>query len=362
MSKLPSKMKAIVATGFGDIDSNVHLDDDFPTPTLPAKDDGKHMIIRVLACALAPGDVRVLSGKTDYMQMPECGFPYVIGSDVSGIVVAVGPEETKFSPGDYVVSRFDEPKPNGGAAEYRLVKTCLSEKCPKSISPIMACGLPASAMAAKRIVQQCMKKGDKVLIIGGSGAVGTSCIQYAKLYGASSIVAVSTQGGLCKGLGADRVIDYRKEKWWQIKDFQGKGNQFDIAFDFVNGDNWRKGARTGAAIKRKGKYVALMTGVDTEFEAHGVWDAVKLMCGIVFGNILLSRLHPMLPKWIGPEALRLEDGDLKALFSDVEEGRLKPIIEPSSPFEFTAGGARDALRLQKSKHAHGKVVIQIAKE
>jgi NADPH:quinone reductase-like Zn-dependent oxidoreductase len=354
---LPPSMKAAVATGFGDIDKNLFLQHDWPTPMMDPHDE-EHLIIRVLACALAPGDPRVLSGTTAYVQLPE-GPPYVIGSDVSGIVLQA-PNSSKFRAGDYVISRFDEPKPQGGVAEYRKVLIKLTEKCPDTISPIVACGLPASAMAAKRVVTDFVQEGHRVLVIGGSGAVGSSAIQYAKLQGAGFIAAVSTEAELCKRLGADQVVDYRTQKWWEVPDFQKQ--KFDVVIDLVNGDNWTVGAYTQKAIKgRGGIYVGLMTGVETELLVRGIRDIFPLMIGMV-GRILWSRLNPRLPKWVAPEALLLEDGDLKALLEDVESGRLEPIVDPRSPFDFDEDGVRKAMALQKSKHAHGKVVIEIGKK
>jgi NADPH:quinone reductase-like Zn-dependent oxidoreductase len=354
---LPPSMKAAVATGFGDIDKNIFLRNDWPTPTMDP-DDEDHLIIRVLACALAPGDARVLSGNTAYVQLPE-GPPYVIGSDVSGIVLQA-PTSSKFRAGDYVISRFDEPKPQGGVAEYRKVLIKLTEKCPDTISPIVACGLPASAMAAKRVVTDFVREGHRVLVIGGSGAVGSSAIQYAKLQGASFIAAVSSQGELCKRLGADQVVDYRNQKWWEVPDFQKQ--KFDVVIDLVNGDNWTVGAYTRKAIKgRGGTYVGLMTGVGTEILVRGMMDIFPLMIGMV-GRILWSRLDPRIPKWVSPEALLLEDGDLKGLLEDVESGRLEPLVDPQSPFDFDEEGVRKAMALLKSKHAHGKVVIEIGKK
>ncbi len=104
-------------------------------------------------------------------------------------------------------------------AAYRIVKTFLTEKCPSSISSVEACGLAASSQAAKTLVRDYVKQGDRVLVIGGSGAVGTGVLQYAKFSGASEVVTVSTQADLCKSLGATRVIDYRKQKWWQMEEY-----------------------------------------------------------------------------------------------------------------------------------------------
>ena len=77
-------------------------------------------------------------------------------------------------------------------------------------------------------------------------------------------------------------------------------------------------------------------------------------------KLLWTRLHPRLPVWVAPEALRLEQGDLKGLFEDVDQGKLKMLLDPQSPLSFTEQGVRDAFRLQKSIHAHGKVVVKVS--
>lgn len=358
-ASIPKKMKAAVATGFGEIDERIFIREDFETPTLPPLGKSKKddlLLIRVLACSLAPGDPRVLSGKTDYYQKPKEGFPYVIGSDTTGIVVAVPKDHSKFQIGDYVVARFDGLRPTGGVAEYRLVESKLTEKCPESISPVEACGLPASGMAAKVLVDE-MEKGDRVLVIGGSGGVGSCVLQYAKKKEASFIAAVSTQEEQCKRLGADKVIDYRNENWWQIPEFQS--NKFDVVFDLAGGDNWSNGGCAKTAIHKNGKYVRLYPGVETEVEIHGPVGVLKLVSGMIGTNIK-AKFDSALPKLVTPEALALKDDDLKGLFQDVVDGTLKPVLDPSSPFDFTEEGVRKAMHLQKSKHAHGKVVIKVS--
>jgi NADPH:quinone reductase-like Zn-dependent oxidoreductase len=379
VNTLPSQMKAALATGFGEIDLNIHVKDNVPLPTFGREANTLQLLIRVQCCALAPGDVRVLSGLTDMVQLPPGGHPYVIGSDVSGIVVGVSQPDASpsatdtsedaavpFRVGDYVVGRFDEPKPHGGVAEYRVVAAALCARCPPSIAPHVAAGLPASAAAAKRVVELCVAPTDKVLVIGGSGAVGSSVIQYAVLKGCREIVTVSTQEDLCLRLGATRVLDYRPPhaRWWERPEYQydkktKADRRFDVVIDMVNGDNWTKGALSRQGVKPNGKYVSLLTGVETDMEAHNLWDMLKAMT-TVLGRMLYSRLHPGLPPWILPPALTLEDGDLKAVLDDVAEGRLLPLVDPASPFPFTEQGVRQAMALQKSKHAHGKVVIKVA--
>ena len=111
-------------------------------------------------------------------------------------------------------------------------------------------------------------------------------------------------------------------------------------------------------IDPKGVYVALLSGVETELEVHGMLDMVWLSFEWI-GRILWSRMHPSLPKWVAPDGLKLQEGDLYALFQDVVQGKLKPILDPSSPFSLTEIDVRKAFHLQKSCHAHGKVVIQV---
>jgi D-arabinose 1-dehydrogenase-like Zn-dependent alcohol dehydrogenase len=216
-----STMKAAIATGFGNIDENIHVNEKWPRPTLLPHQDTGFMVIHVLACALAPGDVRLLSGKTDYVQQPKSGHPYnVVGSDVCGIVVELEDDETYFHVGDKVISRFDAPQPIGGVAEFRLVKTSLSEKAPTSISSVEACTLPASAMAAKLLATKFVKPNQRVLILGGSGGVGNFLCQFVKVQGAYYLAATSTATQLVSGLGCDRrthssnsrpVVSQRKE-------------------------------------------------------------------------------------------------------------------------------------------------------
>jgi NADPH:quinone reductase-like Zn-dependent oxidoreductase len=273
--------------------------------------------------------------------------------------VAYHADGPKFQIGDQVVSRLDEPQPVGGLAEFRMVKRATPKKVPATFPRSNRVAPPVSSQAAKILVRDYVKQGDRVLVIGGSGAVGTSVLQYAKLYGATEVVAVSTQAVLCKSLGATRVIDYRKQKWWQMEEYHK--NKFDVVIDLVNGDNWVKGGCAGTAIDPKGTYVALLSGVETELEVHGLLSMAWLSFEWI-GRMLWSRLNPSVPKWVAPEGLKLQEGDLYALLQDVVQGKLTPVLDPSSPFAFTETDVRKAFHLQKSRHAHGKVVIQVSEK
>lgn len=363
-------MKAAVATGVENIDEFLHVRNDWPEPNLATAVDGKtgklvselkeerHLIVQVLACALAPGDCRVFAGKTDMVQLPKSRRPYVIGSDVCGIVSEVGDDEEYFQVGDKVIARFDEPQPHGMCAAYACVKASICEKCPPSIPAVEACTLPASAAAARFVTHKHIKCNDRVLLLGASGGLGTFMCQYIKLQGASFLAATTTQPALARSLGVDRVIDYRTENWWELEpEFQEQ--PFDVVVDLVNGQNWQLGGCSGTKVL-KGKnttYVQLLTGVETEIDMRGlrivpfIYDMAWRSVRSKFGNC---------PQWTSPQGLDIKPGDLKAIMEDVAAGRIRVVLDPASPFSFDTAGVREALKKQKSKHAHGKVVIEIA--
>jgi NADPH:quinone reductase-like Zn-dependent oxidoreductase len=371
-------MKAAIATGIQDIDKFLHVQEDWPRPTLATVIDGKtgkpvskimrqdsndsRMIVKVLACALAPGDCRLFKGKTDMMQLPKTGRPYVIGSDICGVVAEIGDDEQYFKVGDKIIARFDEPQPHGMCAEYACVKTSLSEKCPASIPSTEACTLPASAAAAKLVAERFVQPGSRILLLGASGGVGTFICQYAKLHGASFLAATTTQSKLAKSLGVDRVIDYRKENWWELES-EFSDQPFDVVVDLVNGKNWQVGACSGTkVVKKNATYVQLLTGVETEIDAsHGVFSLIPLISSML-GRSLYSKLHPKCPKWIPFQGLDIKPGDLKGILEEVEQNKIRVILDPRSPFSFDTESVRQAMKLQWSIHAHGKVVVQIAKD
>jgi len=302
-------MKAAVATGVENLNEFLHVQDDWPKPTLATAVDGKtgklvpklkddrHLIIKVLACALAPGDCRLFAGKTDMVQLPKSGRPYVIGSDVCAIVTEVAPDEKHFEVGDKIIARFDEPQPHGMCAEYACVKAIFSEKCPASIPANEACTLPASAAAARLVAQTLVQPDSRVLLLGASGGLGTFMCQYIKLQGASYLAATTTQAELVKSLGVDRVIDYRIENWWELELAEFQYQPFDLVVDLVNGQNWQKGGCSGTKIL-KGKettYAQLLCGVETEMDATGL-KVIPLMFGML-GRSMSSKLKLSCPRY-----------------------------------------------------------------
>jgi len=371
-------MKAAIATGIEDVEKYLHVREDWPKPTLATAIDGKtgklvskimldnpedaRMIVKVLACALAPGDCRLFKGKTDLMQLPKTGRPYVIGSDICGVVEEIGENEEYFKVGDKIIARFDEPQPHGMCAEYAVVKTSLCEKCPASIPAIEASTLPASAAAAKLVAERAVKPGNRVLLLGASGGVGTFLCQYVKLQGASFLAATTTQSKLAKSLGVDRVIDYRTENWWELES-EFSEQPFDVVLDLVNGKNWQHGGCSGTKVlKKKATYLQLLTGVATEIDvSHGYISAIPFIFQML-GRSICSKVRPGCPNYVPFQGLDIKPGDLKGVLEDVEQKNIRVVLDPASPFAFDTESVRRALKLQWSIHAHGKVVVQIASD
>lgn len=167
-----------------------------------------------------------------------------------------------------------------------------------------------------------------------------------------------------KNLGADRVIDYREQNWWELGD-EFQNEPFDVVIDLVNGPmNWPVGACSGSKvlIRKHTKYIQVIPGVGTEVDMTSVFEAFTFIWQLMVARPLYSRFMPGVPRWIAPQALCLQPGDLKGVLDDIHQYGIKVVLDNAGPFPFTTAGVRDALKLIKSKHAHGKVVVEISKD
>lgn len=143
----------------------------------------------------------------------------------------IAEDEKYLQVGDTIVSQFDQNW--GGLAEYALVKSSNCARSPPTrLSPAEAAAIGSSGASAVTISHH-IKPGDRVLVIGGSGGVGTFLVQLARAREASFVAAVSTQTALMTDLGVDKAIDYREEDVWTSAEFQAEGAQFDVVFDLV---------------------------------------------------------------------------------------------------------------------------------
>jgi NADPH:quinone reductase-like Zn-dependent oxidoreductase len=217
-------MKAIRIHSYGGAD--VLVWEDAPMPEIGSDD----VLIRTVATSVNPVDWKFREGYLKGMIPPR--FPLILGWDVSGVVEKVGADVTAFAVNDAVFSRPDILR-DGTYAEYVAVRASEVAKKPATISHVEAASLPLTGITAWEVLVTTanLSSGQRVLIHGGSGGVGTLAIQLAKIRGAHVTTTCSARNAdLVRSLGADEVIDYRTQ------DFSTVVRDMDVVFDTMGGD------------------------------------------------------------------------------------------------------------------------------
>eukprot|EP00573_Skeletonema_grethae_P008466 CAMPEP_0201696838 /NCGR_PEP_ID=MMETSP0578-20130828/8358_1 /ASSEMBLY_ACC=CAM_ASM_000663 /TAXON_ID=267565 /ORGANISM="Skeletonema grethea, Strain CCMP 1804" /LENGTH=342 /DNA_ID=CAMNT_0048182869 /DNA_START=613 /DNA_END=1638 /DNA_ORIENTATION=- len=342
-------MKCILASAHGeDIDSLLSMCDNYPVPT---RKKGQ-VLIKVSACALAPGDVRVLAGHI-FIQDPPGGFPYIPGGDISGQVVEAD-SNSRFKPGDPVVALFKLPRPLNGLAEFIAVEESLVELASTNIPIVESSTLTSSALTAMMAANKYCCKGNRVLVLGGSGGVGCFLIQLLKARGASFIATTSTRRDLMLSLGADVVINYKDENWFESSELRNN-KQFDLIIEPAVGyDAWRKAMQFRLLKTSAGKFVAL-TADDALVEAHNWWQLSTVFIPMQWRE-LWTKVLPSTPQYIWHNGLNVQSGDLANVTKLVEDGTMKIVLDRVSPLAFTEKGVKEGFIIMKRRSAHGKVV------
>lgn len=337
--------------GDGNYDSYLSMNDDVPKPSSLKKNQ---MLVRVFACSLSPGDVIMVQGNMVFMHKP---FPFIPGMDICGEIVDNN-GSANFKNGEIVVAS-NGMLPVGGMAEFMAINEGEAVILPRGVSKEHGAA-SSSAITAHNAVMEYVKEGDRVLVLGGSGGVGSAVIQIAKEHAKASFVATtSTQEDMCKELGAHRVIDYRNEDWWTIEEFQRE--MFDVIIDCVGGGNFygraEKVLKTG---KQGGTFVAV-TGDEAQPDCGTVWKVMKF-----FGSMLKRAVYTKLTTGTLPNyALLMPHDEVKGrkqVLEWMEQGTLKIKLHGDCPLPFTAEGVRQAFINVGSHHAHGKVVVKIVEE
>ncbi|MBI2012219.1 NADP-dependent oxidoreductase [Candidatus Daviesbacteria bacterium] len=294
---------------------------EIPQPT-PAQDQ---VLIEVYAATINPFDYKVRRG---YMKdsMP-LKLPLTIGGNFSGIVVGAESEVTKFKVGDKVFGQsYAFGGGSGAIAEYAVASVENIAIKPKNISYIEAGSLPLVGASAIQALEQHinLKDGQKILIHGGAGGIGSIAIQLAKYLGAYIVTTVSgEEAEFVKSLGADEVIDYQKEKFEENPPAGG----FDAVFDTVGGDTLD---RSFKVLKKGGVLVSMLGEPSKEL-------ALKYEVA-VFG-----------------QNTQTNSKNLSRLKELVEQGVIKPQIDRVFPLDQT----REAFEYVETGHPRGKVVISI---
>jgi NADPH:quinone reductase-like Zn-dependent oxidoreductase len=321
-------MKAIVYRRYGSPD-RLRLED-VPKPEV---NDGE-VLVRVHAAAVNPLDWHLLRG-TPYIVRPTSGWlkpkRNIPGIDVAGVVEAVGRSVTEFQPGDEV---FGEK--SRACAEYVAGPAKLFMHKPANLTLEQAAAVPVAAATALQALRDKgrIQAGQKVLINGASGGVGTFAVQLAQSFGAEVTGVCSTPNlDLVRSLGADHVIDYTQENFTRGKE------RYDLIID-------NAGNRSLLAMRR----VLAPTGTLVLVGASkGNWIGPIAR---ILGASQLSRFGSK--KMVGM-LTDIQPEDLAFLKDLIEAGKITPVIDRTYPLSETA----DAIRYLETMRARAKVIITV---
>ncbi|GID94040.1 NAD(P)-dependent alcohol dehydrogenase [Amorphoplanes digitatis] len=324
-------MKAIVQDGYGGPEVLRFTEVERPTAT------GDRLLVRVRAAAVNAYDWHVMRGDPRLARL-SVGLrrpkTRIRGRDFAGQVEAVGPAVTRFRPGDEV---FGDLGPADGAfAEYVSVAEDLVATRPPELTPEQAAAIPLAGVTALQGLRD-LAPGQRILINGASGGVGTFALQLAKAAGAEVTGVCGTRNvALVRSLGADHVVDYRRE------DVIAAGRRYDVVFDLV-------GNRTLSEYRR------VLTPAGTLIlSGGGVYEG-----GSLLGPMRLILRGQLLSRFVSQRVLILSAttsrDDLETLAGMAAAGTLTPAIDRTFPLS----AAADAIRYLEHEHATAKVVITV---
>ena len=273
--------------------------------------------------------------------------PFTLGHDVAGVITKVGSKVTKFNVGDEVYARPADYR-IGTFAEFISINENDVAIKPKNLTMEEAASIPLVGLTAWQALfeKANLKKGQKVFIQAGSGGVGTFAIQLAKHLGAS--VATTTSGSnveLVKSLGADVVVDYKKD------DFETILHGYDVVLNSQDPKTLEKSLRI---LKTGGKLISISGPPDPEFaeEIKAPWYLRLIMK-------LLSAGVRKKAKRLGVSFsflfMRAQGDQLKQITSLIDSGIIRPVMDKVFPFEAT----NEAMRYVESGRAKGKVVVKV---
>jgi NADPH:quinone reductase-like Zn-dependent oxidoreductase len=323
-------MKAIVYCDYG-VPNLKFQEIEKPIP----EDD--QLLVKVRAASVNPLDWHFIEGTPYVMRAMGVGFRKPkdtrLGVDFAGTVEAVGKNVTKFKPGDEVFGGRD-----GAFAEYVCVRESRAVALkPANVTFEQAASVPIAGITALQGLRDKGKvqPGQKVLINGASGGVGTFAVQIAKSFGADVTGVCSTRNvDLVRSIGADHVIDYTKE------DFTKSDQRYDVMYDTVGNRSLLECRRV---LTPKGKAVMIGGG--------GPGD--QGLIGPLVGPIKLLMLSPFVSQQMGTFLAELNQKDLTFLADLMESGKVTPVIDK----RYKLSELPQAIEYLEQGHARGKVVI-----
>lgn len=314
---------------------------EIPEPEL-GKDD---VLVQIHAAGVNPLDLKIRDGE--FKMILPYRMPLILGNDLAGVVVRGGSGVQQFKPGDEVYARPDGDR-IGAFAEFIAINQGSLAIKPKGLTMEEAASIPLVGLTAwQALVEKAdLKKGQKVLIHAGSGGVGTLAIQLAKHLGA--IVATTTSTAnveWVKRLGADIVIDYRKD------DFEKVLHDYDVVLNSLGTETLEKSLRI---LKPGGKLISISGPPDVDFaKSAGLSGFLKLVMRLLsYGIRKKAKRRGVSYSFL---YMRASGDQLRELTALIDSRVIRPVVDRVFPFESTP----DALAYVETGRAKGKVIVKV---
>ena len=314
---------------------------DMPEPEVQDSD----VLVEVHAAGLNVLDLKIASGE--FKLILPYKTPFVLGHDVAGVVVKVGSRVQRFKVGDEVYARPADHR-IGTFAEFIAIDEKDVSLKPRDLTMEEAASIPLVGLTAWQVLieKANLKRGQEVFVQAGSGGVGTFAIQLAKHLGAT--VATTTSSAnfeLVRGLGADIVIDYKKD------DFEKILHDYDVVLNSQDAKTLEKSLRV---LKPGGKLISISGPPDPDFakEIGLPWYLKIVMRLLSFGTRRNAKRNHVSYSFL---FMRASGDQLREIASLIDSGIIRPVVDRVFPFE----SIKDALAYVEGGRAKGKVVVKV---
>jgi NADPH:quinone reductase-like Zn-dependent oxidoreductase len=314
---------------------------DMPEPELRNDD----LLVAIHAAGVNPLDSKIRDGE--FRLILPYRPPFILGHDVAGTVVRVGPKVQQFKPGDEIFARPRDGR-IGTFAEFIAMNEADVALKPRNLSMEEAASIPLVGLTTwQALVEKAnLQEGQKVLIHAGSGGVGTFAIQLAKHLGATVATTTSTANvDLVKSLGADVVIDYKKE------DFEKVLSGYDVVLSSLGTDTLKKSL---AVLRPGGKLISISGPPDVAFakEIGANWFLQQVIRVLSFGIRMKARRRGISYSFV---FMRAQGEQLSKMTSLIESEIVRPVVDRVFPFEAT----NEALAYIETGRSRGKVIVKV---
>jgi NADPH:quinone reductase-like Zn-dependent oxidoreductase len=332
-------MKAFIVDRYGS-SHNVRAAE-IPDPEVREND----VLIQVHAAGVNLLDSKIRNGE--FKQILPYRLPVILGNDVAGVVVRAGSRVRRFKPGDEVYARPGKDR-IGAFAEFISIREDDLALKPEQLTMEEAASIPLVGLTAWQalIERGNLKKGQKVLIHAGSGGVGTFAIQLAKHVGATVATTTSAANAdLVKRLGADVVIDYRKD------DFEKRLDDYDVVLNSLDNETLKKSLRV---LKPGGKLISISGPPDPDFarEIGSPWILKPVMRVLSYRIRRAAKRRHVSYSFL---FMRANGDQLREITALIDSQVVHPVMDRVFPFEST----REAMAYLEKGRAKGKVVVKV---